>query len=118
MVDYADFRQRVQEIRETRKSGYASDSKELIALAKGIGEGMVAADKFRSAVHVAGVSDTKNEVMASNLIYAYGAMIQIVHAEIDRNLYLQKSDLPLQIAAKYEEIWKMIDPSIPVVSFP
>ncbi|MDX2253216.1 MAG: hypothetical protein NW202_13100 [Nitrospira sp.] len=118
LVDYADFRHRVQEVRETRRSGYASDTKDLITLAKGIGECIIAAQKFRSAIHIVGVTDNKAEVTASNLIYAYAAMSQIVHAEIDRNIYLSKSDIPLRVAEKHEELWKMIDPSIPVVSIP
>lgn len=118
LVDYADLRERVQEVRQTRKSGYASDTKDLIDLARRIGERMVAADKFRHSVHVAGMTDNQLEVTASNLLYAYSTMNHIVNAEIDRNLYLQKSDMPLRIAEKYEEIWKMVDPSIPVVQFP
>ncbi|MBH0177836.1 MAG: hypothetical protein HP491_08195 [Nitrospira sp.] len=118
LADYADFRQRVQDVRDTRKSGYASDTTDLIDLAKGIQKSMVVADNFRNAVHVVGVKENKSEVIASNLLYAYGAMSQIIRAEIDRNLFLQKSDIPLRIAEKHEEIWKMIDPSIPVVSVP
>lgn len=118
LVDYANFRQQVLEVREARKSGYSSDGNSLVALAKGMMESMAAARKFRSSVHVVGVTDTKAEITASNLVYAYGAMSQIVYAEMDRNLYLQKSDIPLRLAEKYEEIWKMIDASIPVVSIP
>lgn len=115
LVDYADLKQRVQEVRETRKSGYASDTKSLIALATEIQESRVAADKFRNAIHIVGVTENKTEVTASNLLYAYGAMSQMVQSEIDRNLYLQKSDVSLRLAEKYEEIWNMIDPFIPAV---
>ena len=36
LADYADLKQRVQEIQSARKDGYSSDSKEMIALMKEI----------------------------------------------------------------------------------
>ena len=116
LADYVDLKQRVQEVRDARKAGYASDTKSLIVLSNDILKSRVATDKFRSAIHIVGVTENKSEVTASNLLYAYGAMSLIVHAEIDRNIYLQKSDVPLRLAEKYEDIWKIIDPSIPVVT--
>ena len=116
LADYVDLKQRVQEVREARKAGYASDTKSLTALATDIMKSRVATDKFRNAIHVVGVTENKSEVTASNLLYAYGVMSLIVETEIDRNIYLQKSDVPLQLADKYEDIWKIIDPSIPVVT--
>lgn len=118
LADYVDLKERVQEVREARKSGYSSDTKSLIALAMEIQESRVATDKFRTANHKVGVAENKTEVTASNLLYAYGAMSQIIQAEIDRNLFLPNSEIPLRLAEKYEEIWKMIDASIPVVTAP
>lgn len=113
LADYADLRERVQEVRETRKSGYASDTKSLIALANEISEAKVAIDKFRGANRKVESTGNNTVVTASYMVYAYDAMSQMIRAEIDRYFYLPHSDVSLRLAEKYEEIWKMIDPSIP-----
>lgn len=118
LADYADLRGRVQEVRETRKSGYASDSKDLADLMKDISEAKVATHKFRSANQKAKEAANKAIVTTSYTIYAYDVMSHLIFAELDRNLWLPNSDFPLLLAEKYEEIWKIIDPSIPVVSVP
>jgi hypothetical protein len=117
LADYADLKERVHEIREVRKAGYASDSKMLMDLFAEISEARQETFQFRAAQHTKGTMN-KNDETTSNIIYAYEAMGQIVAAEVDRNLYLPDSDISLRLAEKYEEIWKMIDGSIPVVSVP
>lgn len=115
LSDYADLRERVQEVRKTRESGYASDTKSLIALANEISEAKVATDNFRIANRKVESTGNKTVVSASYMVYAYDAMSQMIQVEIDRYFYLPHSDVSLRLAAKYEEIWKMIDPSIPAV---
>jgi hypothetical protein len=115
LVDYADLKQRVQEVRETRKSGYASEPKDLAALQKEIQHSTIDAMQFRSSARTPGTED-KNQTTTANMIYAYNAMSQLIQAELDR--YLYSSNVGLQLAEKYEEIWKIVDPSIPVVSAP
>jgi len=73
--------------------------------------------QLRAGQHTTGTMNKTNE-MTSNMIFAYKAMDQIVAAEIDRNLYLPDSDISLRLAENYEEIWKMVDSSIPAVSVP
>jgi hypothetical protein len=118
LADYADLRERVQEVRETRKSGYASDTKNLTALFKEISDAKQEAFKFRDAIHKTEAAGNNTHVTTSYMIYAFEAMNEIIKAEIERNLYLPNSDVPLRLAEKYEEAWKIIDPSIPVVSAP
>jgi hypothetical protein len=115
LADYADLKQKVHEIREARKSGHASDSKMLMELFAGILEAKQETFQFRAAQHTTGRMNKTDET-TSHMIYAYEAMGQIVAAEVDRNLYLPDSDISLRLAEKYEEIWKMIDGSIPLVS--
>ncbi len=117
LADYADLKERVQEIREARQSGYASDSKMLMDLFGEISEAKQETFRFRAAQHTTGTMNKTDET-TSNMIYAYEAMGQIVAAEVDRNLYLPDSEISLRLADKYEELWKMIDGSIPVVSVP
>lgn len=117
LADYVDLKERVQEIREARKSGHASDSRMLMELFGEISEARQETFQFRAAQHTAGTMNKTDET-TSNIIYAYEAMGQIVAAEVDRNLYLPDSDISLRLAEKYEELWKMIDRSIPVVSVP
>jgi hypothetical protein len=112
---YAELKQRVLEVRETRKAGYASDSGSLMVLFSDISEAKQDAFQFRADQHISGVM-SKTDETTSSMIYAYEAMSQIVSAEVDRNLYLLHSDAGLRIAEKYEELWKMIDSSIPAVS--
>jgi hypothetical protein len=118
LADYADLRERVQEVRETRKSGYASDTNSLTALFKEISEAKQAAFNFRAAIHKAESAGNNTHVTTSYIIYAFEAMHEIIKAEIEHNLYLPNSDVPLRLAAKYEEAWKIIDPYIPVVPAP
>ena len=115
LVDYADLKQRVLEVRETRKSGYASEPKSLLALGKEIQQATLDTMKFRISELTPGTKD-KNQETTTNMIYAYNAMGQLIQAELDR--YSQFSNVGLQLAEKYEEIWKFVDPSIPVVSAP
>jgi len=117
LANYADLKERVQEIREARKAGYASDSKMLMDLFAKISEAKRDTFQFRADQHTTGTMNKTDET-TSNMIYAYEAMGQIVASEVDRNLYLPESDISLRLAEKYEEIWKMIDSSIPVVSVP
>lgn len=117
LADYADLKQRVHAIREARKSGHASDSRMLMELFGEISEARQETFQFRAAQHTTGTMNKTDET-TSNIIYAYEAMGQIVAAEVDRNLYLPDSDISLRLAEKYEELWKMIDGSIPVVSVP
>lgn len=117
LVDYADLKQRVLEIREARKSGYSSDSRELMELYTEISAAKQETFQFRSDHHTAGTMDKTDET-TSNMIYAYEAMSQIIAAEVDRNLSLSSSDTSRRLSEKYEDIWKMLDPSIPVVSAP
>lgn len=112
---YASLKARVLEVRETRKAGYASDSGHLMMLFSDISEAKQDAFQFRADHHSTGTMSPTDET-ASNVIYAYEAMGQIVSAEVDRNLYLPHSDASLRLADKYEELWNMIDASIPVVS--
>lgn len=116
LADYADLKQRVQDVREARKSGYSSDSKSLIGLSVEIHTARTETVQFRSSAHKVEVRENPTEATASFLIYAFDAMSQIVQAEIDRNLFVQKSDLPLRVMEKYEEIWRMVDASIPTVN--
>jgi hypothetical protein len=115
LADYAELKQKVQDVREARKSGYASDSNVLMELFGEISEARQETFQFRAAQHTTGTMNKTDET-TSNLIYAYEAMGQIIAAEVDRNLYLPDSEISLRLADKYEEIWKMIDSSIPVVS--
>lgn len=115
LTDYAELKQKVQEVREARKSGNASDSKTLMELFGEISEARQESFQFRAAQHTTGTMNKTDET-TSNMIYAYEAMGQIVASEIDRNLYLPDSDISLRLADKYEEIWKLIDSLIPVVS--
>jgi hypothetical protein len=117
LADYADLKQRVQEVREARKSGYASEPKSLWALGKEIKRATEENLKFRNTGFTPG-TDNKNQVTATttNMIYAYDAMAQLILAELDR--YLQFPSVGLQLAEKYEEVWKIVDPSIPAVSIP
>ena len=115
LTDYAELKQKVQEVREARKSGHASDSNALMELFGEISEARQESFQFRAAQHTTGTMNKTDET-TSNMIYAYEAMGQIVAAEVDRNLYLPDSDISLRLADKYEEIWKLIDSLIPVVS--
>ena len=117
LADYADLKQRVQEVREARKSGYASEPKSLLALGKEIKQATEDTLKFRNTGFTPG-TDNKNQVTATttNMIYAYDAMGQLILGELDR--YLQFPNVGLQLAEKYEEVWKIVDPSIPAVSIP
>ena len=117
LSDYADLKERVQEVRAVRKAGHASDSKMLMDLYGEISEARQETFQFRANQHTTGTTNKTDET-TSNMIYAYEAMGQIVATEVDRNLYLPDSDISLRLAEKYEEIWKMIDGSIPVVSVP
>ncbi|HLZ36030.1 MAG TPA: hypothetical protein VKP13_18660 [Nitrospira sp.] len=117
LAGYVDLKERVQEIREARKSGHASDSRMLMELFAEIIEAKQETFQFRAAQHTTGTMNKIDET-TSNMIYAYEAMGQIVAAEVDRNLYLPDSDISLRLAEKYEELWKMIDSSIPSVSVP
>ena len=115
LTDYALLKERVQEVREARKSGNASDSTMLMDLFGEISEARQETFQFRAAQHTAGTMNKTDET-TSCILYAYEVMGQIVSAEVDRNLYLPTSDISLRLADRYEEIWKMIDSSIPVVS--
>lgn len=117
LANYAELKLRVQEIRDARMSGYASDSKMLMDLFAEISKAKQEAFQLRADQHTTGTMNKTDET-TSNMIYAYEAMGQIVAAEVDRNLYLPESDISLRLAEKYEEIWKMMDASIPVVSVP
>jgi len=115
LTGYAELKQRVQEVREARKSGNASDSTMLMELFGEISEARQETFQFRAAQHTTGTMNKTDET-TSCILYAYGVMGQIVSAEVDRNLYLPTSDISLRLADKYEEIWKMIDSAIPAVS--
>jgi hypothetical protein len=115
LADYSDLKQRVQGVRDARKSGYASDSKMLMDLFAEISEAKQETFQFRTHHHTTGTMDKTDET-ASCMIYAYEAMGQIIAVEVDRNLYLPDSDTGLRLAEKYEEIWQLMDASIPVVS--
>lgn len=117
LADYADLKQRVQEVRDARKSGNSSDSRRLMDLFSDISEAKQETFQFRADQHTAGTMNTTDET-TSCMIYAYEAMGQIIAAEVDRNLYLPNSDTTLRLADKYEDIWMMMDASIPVVSVP
>ncbi len=112
---YAALKTRVLDVRATRKAGHASDSGNLMLLFSEISEAKQRAFQFRADHHTTGTMSPTDET-ASNVIYAYEAMGQIVSAEVDRNLYLPHSDASLRLAEKYEELWKMIDSFIPSVS--
>jgi hypothetical protein len=43
-------------------------------------------------------------------------MFQLISTEFDRNIY--KSDLAAKLSDKYADIWKTVDPSIPVFPAP
>jgi hypothetical protein len=115
LTGYAELKQRVQEVREARKSGNASDSTMLMELFGEISEARQETFQFRAAQHTTGTMNKTDET-TSCILYAYGVMGQIVSAEVDRNLYLPTSDISLRLADKYEEIWKIIDSAIPAVS--
>ena len=117
LTDYADLKQQVQDVREARKSGYSTDSKGLMNLYAEISTAKQETFQFRSDHHTAGSMDKTDET-ASYMIYAYEAMSQIIAAEVDRNLSLSSSETSLRLSEKYEDIWKMLDSSIPVVSAP
>jgi len=77
-----------KEVREARKSGYASEPKSLLALGKEIKQATEENLKFRNNGFTTG-KDNKNQLTATttNMIYAYDAMAQLILAELDR--YLQ-----------------------------
>lgn len=106
---------RVQDIRATRKSGYASDSKELLELKKEILTALQDVSDYQTQLSARKRDDPANEVPLA-LTYAYSAMFHIVSMEIDRNLY--RSNLPLKLTEKYADIWEMVDPLIPAFSAP
>lgn len=116
ITDYADLKERVQDVREARKSGYAADSVLLMGLYAEISTAKQDTFQFRADQHKSGTTGKTDET-TTWIIYAYEAMAQMIFAEIDHNLYLPHSDTGLRLADKYEEIWRMIDSSIPVVSF-
>ncbi|HBH81017.1 MAG TPA: hypothetical protein DDY39_14420 [Nitrospira sp.] len=115
LADYADFKHRVQDIRTTRQSGYASDSKELLELRKEILAALQDVDDYQTKLNARTRDDPANEVPLA-LTYAYSAMFHIVSMELDRNLY--RSNLPLKLSEKYADIWGMVDPLIPAFSAP
>ena len=61
-------------------------------------------------------SDDKSHSVSIALTYAYNAMIQLISTEFDRTIY--KSDLAAKLSDKYADIWRTVDPSIPVISAP
>jgi hypothetical protein len=113
-ADYADLKQRVQEIQSARKEGYSSDSKEIIALIKEIQAANEEVQTYHLKLKVG--SDDKSHSVPLALTYAYNAMIQLISTEFDRNIY--KSDLAAKLSDKYADIWQTVDSSIPVFSAP
>jgi hypothetical protein len=95
--------------------GYASDPNSLSTLVGEMSEAQIATGKFRHDNHKLNPMGNKTDVTTSYMLYAYDAMYQMIQTEIDRYVYLPNSDVPIRLAEKYEEIWKMIDPFIPVV---
>lgn len=71
------------------KSGYASHTKSLIALANEISEAKVASDKFMNANRKVESTGINTVVTASYMVYAYGAMSQMIQTEIDRSVPAQ-----------------------------
>ncbi len=114
LADYADLKQRVQEIQSARKDGYSSDNKEMIALMKEIEMANREVQTYHGQLKP-GTEDKRHTVPLA-LSYAYNAMLQLISAELDRNLY--KSDLAAKLSGKYADIWQTVDSSIPVVSAP
>src|SRR4051812_7249481 len=82
LADYTDLRERVQEVRETRKSGYSTDTKALLALAKEISEAREATNKYRAANHKTAMDNKADAVTGFYMVYAYDAMSQMITAEI------------------------------------
>jgi hypothetical protein len=113
-ADYADLKQRVQEIQSARKDGYSSDSKEIIALMKEIQTANEEVQTYQSTFKAG--SDDKSHSLPIALTYAYNAMMQLISTEFYRNIY--KSDLAAKLSDKYADIWQTVDPSIPVFSAP
>ena len=113
LADYADLKQRVQEIQSARNDGYSSDSSEMLALMKDIHVANREVETYRGQLKRG--SEEKHTVPLA-LGYAYNAMLQLISTELDRNLY--KSGLAATLSAKYADIFQTIDPSIPVVSAP
>jgi hypothetical protein len=113
-ADYADLKQRVQEIQSARKDGYSSDSKEIIALIKEIHGANKDVHTYQMQLKPG--SDEKAYAVPLALSYAYNAMLQMLTTELDRNTY--KTDLAAKLSEKYADIWKTVDPSIPVFSAP
>ena len=114
LADYADLKQRVQEIQSARKEGYSSDSREMIALMKEIEVANKEAQTYHGQLKTG--SEDKRHSVPLALSYAYNAMLQLLSTELDRNLY--KSDLAAKLSGKYADIWQTIDPSIPICSAP
>ena len=114
LADYADLKQRVEEIQSARRDGYSSDSKEIIALMKEIQAANEEVQTYQSKLKAG--SDDKSHSVPISLTYAYNAMLQLISTEFDRNIY--KSDLAAKLSDKYADIWKTVDPSIPVFSAP
>lgn len=114
LADYADLKQRVQEIQSARKDGYSSDSKEMIALMREIEMASKEVQTYLGQLKPG--SEDKRHTVPLALSYAYNAMLQLLSTELDRNLY--KSDLAAKLSGKYADIWQTVDPSIPVFSAP
>lgn len=114
LADYADLKQRVQEIQSARKDGYSSDSREMIALMKEIEVANKEVQTYHGQLKP-GYEDKRHAVPLA-LGYAYNAMLQLISTELDCNLY--KSDLTAKLSSKYADVWQTVDPAIPVFSAP
>jgi hypothetical protein len=113
LADYADLKQQVQEMQSVRKDGYSNDPKGLIALMKELSAASKEVQEYNVAVKL---DDEKSRAVALALSYAYAAMAQLVHLELDRAWF--KSDLAAKLSGKYADIWQTVDPAIPVFSAP
>jgi hypothetical protein len=112
LAGYADFRERVLKVSEIRKSGYASDTRSMLILQEEIIQARRSVVEFMFENRKATPLRNTTDLRTSYMHYAYQAMIQMLEAEIDRNHFPPYSDVPLRLAEKYEEIWKMLDPFI------
>lgn len=114
LADYSDLKQRVQEVQSSRKDGNSSDMKVLTALTSEIVAANNAVQAYNAQLSPG--SDEKVRSVPLALTFAYAAMHQLVSLELARTVF--KFELAATLSSKYDDIWQIIDPSIPVFSAP
>jgi hypothetical protein len=111
LANYADHKQRVQDIRAARKENFPRDPGQMLELKRDLLAAIKAVDEYRTRLLRSREEAAAHQVPLA-LHYAYYAMFHVISTELDHHLY--RSNLALSLSEKYADIWLTVDTSIPL----